>query len=240
MNKPALIAAAALSLAAAPALAETRTFDFPPFEGIDVATGLTAVVTRGDKQSVYAEASSAAVLDRLDLKVRKGKLYAKHHTDLIDVILSGGILNMLNNKNDVTIYITVPELTGISASSGANVEADFLAGRHPYVGASSGAEITVSNLDVLKLDLSTSSGAGITASGNCDELEMHFSSGAHIRAKDLSCEVVDISGSSGASADVTAENAVTGGISSGASLRLSGDPEKIDVESSSGGSVRIR
>ena len=240
MNKPALVAAAALSLATAPALADSRTYDLPEFDSIDIATGLNAVVTRGDTQAVRVEAADAGMFDRLDIKVRNGKFTAKQHTNLIDIILSGGILNMLGGKSDLTIYVTVPELAGINASSGANVEADFLAGDHPHVSASSGAHIAVSNVDARKLDLASSSGAGIAASGTCDRLEMHFSSGANIRAADLSCEAVDVSGSSGASADITIADSVDGGMSSGASLRLHGDPKKIEVESSSGGSVHLQ
>ena len=240
MKKSALIGAAALSLATAPALAESRTYVFPPFDTIDIATGLTAVVTKGDTQSVRVEAADASMFERLDIKMRNGKLIAKQHTNLIDIILSGGILNMLGGKTDLTIYVTVSELAGIDASSGANIEADFLAGDHSHVHASSGASITISNVDARELNLASSSGADIAASGKCDQLEMHFSSGADIRAADLSCDAVDVSGSSGASADITATVSVDGIMSSGASVRIHGDPKKISVESSSGGSAYLK
>ncbi|MBU1176605.1 MAG: DUF2807 domain-containing protein [Alphaproteobacteria bacterium] len=241
MRKSVLAASAALSLLAATgALAESRSYDLDSFDKVAIATGLTAVITRGESQSLRIETKRNGVLDQIDLDVRNGELRARRHTNLLDIIFSGGLLNMMHFDNDATLYITLPNLSGVSASSGASVEADLIEGEAATLDASSGARIDIAKVEVGTLSLAASSGAGIELAGTCDTAAIEVSSGASIRAGELSCKDVDVDGSSGASASFQAEGRVTGSLSSGASVRLGGTPESVNVESSSGGSLRMQ
>jgi hypothetical protein len=240
MFKTAIAAAAALTVTAGAAMAESRTYDLEPFNQVDIATGLYAVIRHGDSQSVRVEANREDVLDKLDISVAGGQLHAKLHTNLLDIILSGGLLNMIGRDRSATIYITVPELTGVESASGAHVTADRLSGKQAVVSVSSGGDAALDAVDTGTLTLSASSGGRVSLAGRCDRLTVSVSSGGDVRANDLKCGDLAVSGSSGGSVEVAASGAVTGSVSSGASVRLAGTPASIKVETSSGGSVRAR
>ena len=70
-------------------------------------------------------------------------------------------------------------------------------------------------------------------------LDIGVSSGASVRAGDLICENAHVDGSSGASAALSATGVVYGSVSSGSSIRLATEPASVNVESSSGGNLRI-
>ncbi len=240
MLKTAIAAAAALTVTAGAAMAESRTYDLEPFHRIDIATGLNAVVKHGDSQSVRVETSRKDVLDKLDISVADGQLRARLHTNLLDVILGGGLLNVIGRDRSATVYITVPELTGVESASGAHVTADRLSGKQADVSVSSGGDAELAAVDPGRLTVNASSGGRVSLAGTCDRLEVNVSSGGDVRARDLKCVGLDVSGSSGGSLEVAATGAVTGSLSSGASVRLTGTPGSIKVETSSGGSVRTR
>ena len=240
MHKTALAAVAAFTLSTGAVMAETRTYNLDTFNRIDIATGLTAVVKRGEAQSVYIETRRDGRLDQIDVRVVDGELRAKLHTNLLDIILSGGLLNMFNFGDSATVYITVPELVGVSAASGAEIMADSVSGTHVEVRSSSGSNVDIDTAEAGTLELDSSSGGEISIGGTCSNLKLGFSSGAHILAEDLAATNVEVDGASGASAKVSASGNVTGKISSGAALRLYGKPASVDVKSSSGGSLSIR
>ena len=240
MRKTLLTAAAVLPLLTTSALAESRSYSLDSFDQIDITTGLEAVITHGQTQSVRIEASNSGILDQIELVVRNHELHAKRDVNLLDTVLSGGILNMMHNDDKATIYITLPTFSGLSASAGANVTADQMTADTVSIDASSGAQFTVDAVDAVQLVLEASSGARLTVGGVCDSLDLDISSGSRVSGSDLSCGDAHIDGSSGASASIVADGAVTGSVSSGANIRLEGTPETLNIESSSGGRVGVR
>ena len=241
MHKTSLAAGAAiLGLGTGAVMAESRTYDFASFDQISFSAGIDAVVTKGETQSVRAESRRDGILDKLDISVNGGRLRVDRSGSFFDMILGGGLLEMLMNpENDVTFYITVPELTGIEADSGSSVSVDRVSSDRASVRASSGARIAIDSAETLALQLDANSGASIALKGICDSLDLAYSSGASISARDLDCGDVRVDGSSGASAAVTNNGQVSGGVSSGANLQLYGHPESVRVEASSGGNVSI-
>ena len=239
MRKTLLAATAALSLLSTGALADTRSLDVEPFDRVDIATGLTAIVTYGETQSLSIEAENGHVLDQIEIRVKNGELRARRNTNLLDIILSGGLLNKALFEDSTTLHITLPAFTGAVASSGARVSAAFANGDTFEASASSGGQIAVDAVDADTISVDVSSGSRVTLSGTCALAELDFSSGAKILAEKLVCGDVDVDGSSGASATIGVEGDVTGKISSGANVRLHGTPDTVKVQSSSGGNLKI-
>jgi hypothetical protein len=236
----ALAAAAALILTSEAAMAETRSYDFEPFDRVEIATGLHAVITHGDTQAVRVETTRGGVLDKLDITVSRGELRARRDNgNLLDIILGGGLLNMLDFGRDATLYITLPKVTGVQAASGASVSVDKVTSELVDVSASSGGRVEVETAEANALKLSVSSGGTVSLAGSCATLDLSFSSGGRISAPELDCVDLHVSGSRGGSAEVSASGDVTGGLSSGASLTMRGNPQSLDVKSSSGGNVSI-
>lgn len=240
MRKTLFAAAAALCFLSTGALADTRTLDVERFDRVDIATGLTAIITHGDTQSLVIEARDGHALDQIKIRVKDGELRARRNTNLFDIILSGGLLNSFLSKDTATLRITLPELAGASASSGSNVSADLARGDAVAVSASTGGHVTIDRIETKILSVNASSGAGITLAGSCDMAALGFSSGAGISAEKLACVDVNVAGSSGAFVMIGADGDVTGSISSGANVQLFGTPDTVNVQSSSGGNLKIR
>lgn len=226
-----------LSLAGT-AMAESRTFDLDGFEKIDFATGLDATVKLGDSFSVVATSGSTQALDNLQLKVDDGVLKARLDQSFLDFILGGGVVGMLlSSGNAVIVEITLPALSGIDASSGADVTAQGLTGDRLNLNASSGANIEVTDARLGAVRVDSSSGADVDISGTADPVEAEASSGADIDAENLVAADVTARVSSGANISVHATARLRAEASSGGDIEVSGNPAKRDVDASSGGDV---
>ena len=220
--------------------AESRNFDLNGFDKIDVATGLDAVVTLGDSFAVTATSGSTQALDNLRLDVADGVLTARFDQSFLDFILSGGLVGMLlNSGNALTIEVTMPALSGIDASSGADVRARGLTSDALRLNASSGANIEVTDAKLGAVQLGSSSGADIDISGTAESIEAEASSGADIDAEKLVAASATASASSGAGISVHATASIKAEASSGGDIEVYGNPAGRDVESSSGGDVNF-
>lgn len=228
-----------LTLTAA-ANAESRSFDLRDFDKIDIATGIDAVVTMGDTFAVQADAGSADALDNLKLTVSDGVLSARFDQSFLDFIVSGGLVGMLlANGNAITVNITLPAVTGISASSGADIRGGNLRADTLEIEASSGSDIRLVSATLGTVAVDASSGASIDLSGTCDSIEASASSGSGIDADGLVCADATARASSGADIDVHATQSLKADASSGGNIEVRGNPARTDIDSSSGGDVSL-
>jgi hypothetical protein len=167
--------------------------------------------------------------------------------DLEDVLteVSGDRLRIhLEGNNyrniDVLINLTYRELEEIGISSAARVVA-----KEPIPAES--LEIDVSSagggeleLNAGNVEVGISSAGKLELSGKADHLEVDVSSAGDLDADDLECREADVSVSSGGSADVNISTRIDARASSGGTIRYQGNPEKVFVNSNSGGSIKKR
>lgn len=158
----------------------------------------------------------------------------------------GNISGNINFMKHVTIDVTAPQVTSVSASSGSvvTVKANWTAGASGTVSASSGGSLStapgVAIVSGKQMQVNVSSGASLAVGTmQSAEVEVSVSSGGSasiggVKAKELESEV-----SSGASCAIAGINAtqVEGKASSGASITLKGAAESVQLKASSGGSV---
>ncbi|HEV7345170.1 MAG TPA: head GIN domain-containing protein [Devosia sp.] len=228
-----------LSLAT-PAMAASRTFELDSFASVDIATGLDAVVTQGESFAVTATSNSQQALDNLQVEVDGDALKARLDQNFLDFILSGGLVGMLlSSGNAVTLEITLPQLNGIDASSGADVRADGIVSDQLVLRSSSGADIALTNAELGTLRMESSSGADLEVSGTAQSVSADASSGADIEAEGLEATTVTASASSGADISVTATASVDATASSGGDVHVHGNPTSRNVDTSSGGDVNF-
>lgn len=207
-----LVAASAASLLAiSAAQAETKTFDFSGFTGIEASVGVDVEVSVGGDYAVRAE-GNAKELERLRIE-RRGE------TLKIDRNRKGGWFQV-NRRSDFTVFVTMPSLEEVEVSSGADV--------------------TATSIDADRFRVSVSSGADASLSGTCNTIEADGSSGADLDAEDLRCANAVADVSSGADLSIYASESVEADASSGGSIRVYGGPQSTDVSKSSGGSISIR
>jgi hypothetical protein len=238
MRKAAILALAATVTMTGAAMAESRDFDLAGFDKLDIATGLDAVVSIGDSFSVRAESRSRDALDKLEVAVNGGVLSAKLEQNFFDFIISGGLVGMLlSDGQAVQFTITVPALTSVDASSGADVDLPNFKGDNLALNASSGADISVTDAALRKVTASASSGADIELSGQAEALDAEASSGGNIDAEDLAAKTAAVEASSGGGISVHATENIKAEASSGGDIDVRGNPPVRDIDASSGGDV---
>lgn len=231
MRLSVLLSVAALTGFAAPAFAESRSFELPSFDAVSVSAGLVATIDVGSAQSVSAEAPSASTLDRLDVRVEGGRL---------QLGISGNWMEWLFNlghNRPIVVHVTVPALKAASASSGADMDVRGASGEAISIEASSGAAITATGISANSVSIDVSSGANAKLAGRCSSATVNSSSGARLNATELICDDVTANVSVGGSGQVHAAKAVIANTSTGGSLSVSGNPGVRTINSSTGGTV---
>lgn len=187
------------------------------------------------------------------------------------VLLAGAILlaacGELASGNIVSDDRSVPPFTGLSVSSGINVELIVDESMTPSVVVRYDdnlidnvvTEVTGQTLTVRfdgsvtsigggdrsvrivtgSIDrIAVSGGAELTATGNVSSYELDVSGGAGVDARMLIASDVEVEASGGADAAVFASASIAGSASGGAGVSVHGNPPQVDVETSGGADLR--
>lgn len=167
--------------------------------------------------------------------------------DLEDVItdVSGDQLRIhLDGNNyrniDVQINLTYRELEEIGISSAAKVVAEdaiTAASLEIEVSSAGSGEL---NLNAGNVEIDVSSAGNLELTGKADRLEVDVSSAGDLDAYELQCQEAELDVSSGGSANVNIANRIDARANSGGTIRYRGEPQKVFVNSNSGGSIKKR
>ena len=229
MSKIALLTAIAGLALSLPASAETKTYSLESFQKISASAGVNVTFEIGETQSIIAENKNNN-FEKLILENRGDTLVISRKN-------SGWFGN--RNRENYTIRITAPAISGVEASSGASVRATGLKGDQVKLSSSSGSNLNAMNIDAQAVLIQASSGSDLEAYGKCSSVTLSSSSGSSIDADELVCTSVKASASSGSSLRAHATSQVDGSASSGASVKVSGGATNIEKSKSSGGSVTV-
>jgi hypothetical protein len=197
-----LLVPAILALAmAAPAAAETRNLS--GFTKVSASAGFDVDVTVGQGFRVDVTGPGA---DRTVTRVQGDTLIVEPTPGM-----------HWGRRPEVRVSVTMPSVTGLSTSSGADIRARGV------------------NAEVITLE--ASSGSDLEVSGTCRSVEAEVSSGADIDAGDLRCQSGSARASSGADVHVNVSGQLDVRASSGGDVHVAGGASIGDVSLSSGGSV---
>ena len=191
-----------------------REFSVDDFDSVTVSQGINLNLVMGSAPSVTAVAEKDSDLDRLEIEVDEGVLEIRRGSWV------SGLFSIGKSHGSVTVNVVASELQAVASSSGAN--ADLI-------------DITCTDLQV-----DASSGSRIEVSGSCDTVAIDASSGASVYSSDLITIDASVDSSSGASIQVFAGESFRGDASSGSSIRVYGNPEVAESETSSGASIDLR
>lgn len=192
------------------------------FTVISASEGMNVFINQGNDFEITVEADEN-VLELIGTDVEQGELR----------------IHAIENIGRATrnIYVTLPEITGMHASSGADIKAtDGLNADRLRIDASSGGDIRAA-VTADEITASCSSGADIYLSGRTNLLTATASSGSDIKARDLIAQIAEANASSGADIELFADESLKANASSGADIRYDGEC-KLDYHKSSSGSVR--
>ena len=194
--KRALISLSALSIAALPALAETKDFPVGSFSSIDVKGGIKVLYETGAETTVIVEQAEGDFSD-ISIETDDGELQigreslgflkslrANLHVDLVE----GNLRVKVNGKRkpSYTVIVTSPSISELDVAQSSILEA--------------------SGIDAGEIELDASSSAKLIVSGRAASADMDASSSSSIDASDFIVGAITIEATS--SADVIA-HAVT-------------------------------
>ena len=221
-------------------MTESRTYDLRDFDIVAVSTGIRAILTIGGDYAVRVEASTAEILDRVDVSAAGGRLHVGIGRGFFDFVFGGGLVEMLKQGSfNVTAYITLPVLNGVEGSAGARIEASNVKSDRFHGEASSGAQVTLLGVSGGNFRAEASSGGRIEIEGAIAEIDADVSSGGNIRADRLEAQRGRLEASSGGHVETTVKSRVRATASSGGHVRVNGNPTERDVNTSSGGHVTV-
>ena len=204
---------------------ETRTVN-SSFSKIKASEGLSVYLTQGSSEGITVEADEN--LQELII------------TEVMDGVLKIHCKEQIGKASSKKVNVNFKSISGITSTSGSSVHAtNVITTDNLKLKSSSGSSMRV-KVNTNDLTCDSSSGSSLKVSGNTISLTAEASSGSTIKAGDLKAESSEASASSGANLTVNTSKALIAKASSGASVKYYGNPEMLDTDKSSGGSVSQR
>ena len=193
------------------------------FDGIKASRGINVYITQGNEKKVLVRADEN-LLDAIETKVH-------------DNILIVRSTAMIRKAESFKVFVTVPELELIEASSGSNVFSETdIKSNDLELSSSSGANMTL-DIDAGEVSASASSGANIRLDGLAEDVDAKVSSGANIKAEDLKTKSAELKASSGGNIWISVHKQLSANASSGGNIHYYGEPSELNINTSSGGNV---
>ncbi|PWN59116.1 DUF4252 domain-containing protein [Chryseobacterium viscerum] len=218
------------------------------FSKIDASVGVNVTFKQENTRSVKVIAD-ADKLQYVITKVENGvlKIYVDNkgvrnlRFKNLNVNVSAPNLQSIKTSSG-SIFTAVNPVTEnsmeIDAESGSIIKGTFNAKQAAAITVSSGAVLNT-ELTTQKLALDISSGASVSLSGEAVSAVIDISSGASCKADDLKIATAVAESTSGASLSLLVTDKLKVSVSSGAAVKLKGNPElDAKVDKVSGGSFR--
>ncbi len=218
------------------------------FSKIDASLGVNVIYKQENTRSVKVLAD-ADKLQYVITKVEGGvlKIYVDNkgvrnlRFKNLNVNVSAPHINEITTSTGA-VFTAVNQVTEdnlkIGASSGGAIKGKFNVREVASVGINSGAVLNA-EISTQKLTLDTSSGASASISGKAESATIDISSGAACDADGLKIGTATAQSTSGASLSLFVTDKLKVRASSGAAVRLKGNPElDVKVDKVSGGSFR--
>lgn len=200
---------------------ETRKLD--DFKTIGVGEAIELILIPGNKNE------AKIVADNIDLEDIKTRVYGS----TLKIELSGS-----NYRNiDVEITLTYKQLEELSVSSAADVKTRGAIKASDFEVSVSSAGSANLEVDATNIEVSVSSSGDLVLEGSATSQRVGVSSAGVYKGYDLNCDESYVKASSAGSARVTANKKIDARASSAGSVKYKGNPDKVYVNASSGGSA---
>jgi hypothetical protein len=201
------------------------------FSKVSLRISAKVYLTQGEKQSVKVIAEPET-LEELITEVKDRSLVIRY---------PGNAFFRNWNPGKVEIYITVPEIEGLTVSGSGDIISESIKSRIIDFAVSGSGNIVIEKLTAEKVD------AGISGSGNiklggdgvANELRARISGSGNIEASDFEAQNVEVQTSGSGNCHVTSNGALNVRVSGSGSVYYSGNPS-IDSSISGSGKVRKR
>lgn len=200
------------------------------FHGIDVATGIKLILTKGNSEEVVVSASKTEFREKIVTRVENGILKIHYETKM-------GAINKKNESKNLKAYVSYTILNELYVSTGAEVEIEgILSSASLELRANTGG-LVKGELNVNKLKVSQNTGSKITVSGKTGILDILSDTGSKFSGEDLSAGNCFIEVSTGAGVVITVEKEMNARANTGGYIKYKGEGGIRDIKTNTGGSV---
>ncbi|WP_158976067.1 head GIN domain-containing protein [Cellulophaga sp. L1A9] len=189
------------------------------FTEISASEGLEVIVTQADVFEITVEADENII-------------------DLIGTDINNNVLKIhaIENIGNATkkVYVSLPNISELKSSSGANVTAkNTIKSDKLTIDSSSGSlvDVTIATDD---LTIDASSGANLKILGETTHATIDASSGSNVSGKKLAAKFCNAEASSGANVDINVSETLHADASSGGNISYSGKAQVNSNKSVSG------
>jgi hypothetical protein len=212
-------------LVAAPAFAETRTYDFRNFKKLDISAGYEVIFTQSNQTSVTIES------DNFD------RITAKQTGDTIKIGRPENT-NIRGRLHDV-VRISAPDLEQAKLNAGVKFHVDGLQVNDLDLDINAGVEADFRRVNARNIRLDANAGVEVKIDGGCETLSVDAAAGVEIDATNLRCKSANVDASVGASVRVHTVERIVADAGMGASIRVAGSPKEVQKHASLGGSISV-
>ncbi|MEN8247323.1 MAG: head GIN domain-containing protein [Bacteroidota bacterium] len=203
---------------------ETETRQLNDFTEVSVGEAVKLTLVKGSKNEAKITSSN---IDLRDIE-----------TEVSGDRLRIGIDGRHYNNIGVSITLTYKEIDELNVSSAANAKTEGAIKTENFeITVSSAGEANI-EIEVKKLKVDVSSAGDLWLKGKAINQMVEVSSAGDYEGFELVCEVAAVRVSSAGSAEVNATKEIEANANSGGSINYKGNPDKVYVNSSSGGSVK--
>lgn len=216
---------ALLALSAAPAFAETRSYDFKSFTKLDISAGYEVIFTQAPQRSVTIESDDFS------------KITAEQTGDTLRIGRPRNT-NLRGKVHDV-VRISAPDLDAAELTAGVKFSTDSLKVDDLSLDINAGVEARFSGVQARSIRLDLNAGVDVSLDGECQSVKVDANAGIDLKAGGLKCKSATVDAGVGSSVRIYAADSVTAKADIGASVRIAGSPKSVDKRASFGGSVSL-
>ncbi|KEO72798.1 head GIN domain-containing protein [Anditalea andensis] len=196
------------------------------FNGIKISNAIEAEFEKGDRHEIQITASGLDV-DKVETNITNRQLEIK---------LARGNFRSTSVRVKV-IYVDIDQ---IEASTSSRVFfKDVIESKTVKITASTSSYVEA-KVNCSNLQLDAASNAKIFINGTADNLNIRAVTSAEINAKDLQANTADIVANTAAKADIRIKDSIKGSAATAAKVYYSGNPNIVDIKTSTAGAIEQR
>ena len=200
------------------------------FHGIDVATGIKLILTKGSTEDVAVSASKIEYRDKIITEVKNGILKIYNETKL-------GAINRRNENKDLKAYVSYKSLDKLDVTSGAEIEINGMLSSDSFDLQANTGGLVKGEINITTLRVNQNTGSKITLSGTVDNLEVEGDTGSKFLGEDLKTNNCSASASTGARIYITVEKELSAKANTGGNIKYKGEGGIREIKTNTGGSV---
>ncbi|MCF7569218.1 DUF2807 domain-containing protein [Sabulilitoribacter arenilitoris] len=193
------------------------------FSAIKATEGLDVYLTQANSESITVEADE--------------NLHELILTEVVDGVLKIHTSKNIGRASSKKIMLSFKDISAITSTSGSDVySTNTINANHLKLKSTSGSDMKL-EVSTSTLECKSTSGSDLKLSGKTGRLIAEATSGSDIKAANLVAESSQVKATSGADITVNTSKELTASASSGGDIKYYGNPEKVNKNKSSSGSV---